>query len=221
MTTIAIVGAGQGLGASVARRFGADGFDVALIARNQDRLDAVAGQLASEGINARGYSADVLEPASLAAALDRSAKELTPIEVLQYSPLPAKQFLRPVLETTPGDLAAAINFSLYGLVTAVQQVLPGMRSLGHATVLLVNGSSAVRPNAGYAGTSVAFAAESAYAQMLHDTLGPQNIHVAQLIISGAITPGDSRTDPAALADVLWQLHTRREGFRHFADDTDE
>jgi NAD(P)-dependent dehydrogenase (short-subunit alcohol dehydrogenase family) len=220
MTTFAIIGAGHGLGASVARRFGTEGFDVALIARDSGRLDGLAAQLTAEGINARGYSADVREPASLTAALDRAAQDLGPIEVLQYSPLPAKQFLRPVLETTATDLAAAIEFSVYGPLTAVRHALPGMRGLGHGTVLFINGGSAVRPNPRYAGTSIAFAGESALAQMLHDTLEPENIHVAQLIISGAITPGHPRTDPAALADTLWQLHTHRDGFRHAADDRD-
>lgn len=218
MTTIAIIGAGPGLGASVARRFGAEGYDVALIARDQSRLDALTSQLTSEGVSARGYSADVRAPASLTDALDRAAQELSPIGILQYSPLPAQEFLRPVLETTAADLAAAIEFSVFGPLTAVNHCLPGMRSLGHGTVLFINGGSAVHPNPRFAGTSIAFAGESALAQMLHDTLAPESIHVTQLIIHGAITPGHPRTDPAALADTIWQLHTHREGFRHIADD---
>ncbi len=54
MTTIAIVGAGAGLGAAVARRFGAEGFAVALISRSQERVDELARTLADEGITARG-----------------------------------------------------------------------------------------------------------------------------------------------------------------------
>jgi short-subunit dehydrogenase len=140
--------------------------------------------------------------------------------VLQYSPLPQKEFLRPVLETTPADLAGAVEFSVYGPVTAVHQVLQGMRFLRRGTVLFVNGGSAVRPNPHVAGTSIAFAGESAYAQMLHEALAPEGIHVGQLVIPGAITPGHARTDPAVLADTLWAMHTQRSGFRRFADDLD-
>lgn len=218
MTTIAVVGAGPGLGAAVARRFGAEGFDVALVARNQDRLDALAAGLRDGGATARGYAADVRDPRSLAAALDRAAQDLGPIEVLEYSPIPQLEFLRPVLETTTDDLAAAVEFSVLGPVTAVRQVLPGMRALGRGTVLFVNGGSGARPNPRVAGTSIAFAGESAYASMLHDVLAPEGIHVAQLIIPGAITPGHATNDPATLAGTLWGMHTGRGDFRVFSEE---
>ena len=62
MTTLAIVGAGPGLGAAVARRFGAEGFSVALISRSQDRVDALAAELSAAGVTARGYAANVRDP---------------------------------------------------------------------------------------------------------------------------------------------------------------
>jgi len=71
-----------------------------------------------------------------------------------------------------------------------------------------------------AGTSIAFAAESAYARLLHDQLTPDCIHVAQLIIPGAITPGDDLKDPDVLADLLFDIHRERTGFRHFAEPLD-
>jgi len=68
MTTIAIVGAGPGLGAAVARRFGTEGFSVAVISRSQDRVDALAADLTRAGVTARGYAADVQEPDALTGA---------------------------------------------------------------------------------------------------------------------------------------------------------
>ena len=68
MPTIAIVGAGPGMGLAIARTFGERGFDVALISRTHARLDALAGQLAAEGITAAGFAADVMDRASLSAA---------------------------------------------------------------------------------------------------------------------------------------------------------
>ncbi|WP_233206091.1 SDR family oxidoreductase [Cryobacterium sp. N19] len=111
MTTIAIIGAGSGLGAAVARRFGVEGFTVALIARHQGRVDALAAELLAEGISAHGFVADVRDPASITRTLEQVAETLGPIEVLQYSPLPQKDFMRPVLETTPADLVGPIEFS--------------------------------------------------------------------------------------------------------------
>jgi len=161
MTTIAVIGAGPGLGAAVARRFGREGFDVALVSRSQERANALAEILSDGGITARGFAADVRDPKALAAALDTAHTEMGPIEVLQYSPVPQREFMLPVLETTHTDLVGPIEFSVYGPVAAVQQVLPGMRALGRGTVLFVNGGSAVVPHPDRAGTSIAFAAESA------------------------------------------------------------
>ncbi|MEW1773021.1 SDR family NAD(P)-dependent oxidoreductase [Streptomyces sp. NPDC086777] len=220
MSSVAIVGAGPGLGAAVARRFGREGFAVALLARDGERLDALAGELAREGVRARGFAADVRDPLALAGALARAAEELGTVEVLQYSPVPQRDFMLPVLETTHADLTGPVEFSVYGPVAAVQQVLPGMRELGRGTILLVNGGTAVIPHPDRAGTSIAFAAESAYGHLLHDRLAGEGVYVGQLIIPGAIVAGHPRKDPAVLADALWGMHRDRHGFRHYADDLD-
>ena len=73
MTTIAIVGAGPGLGAATARRFASEGFEVALVSRSRDRVDALAAQLADAGVPARGYVADVRDAEALASALRAAA----------------------------------------------------------------------------------------------------------------------------------------------------
>lgn len=218
MSCIAIVGAGPGLGAAVARRFGQEGYDVALVARNEEHLAALTEEIAGLGVRAQGFSADVRDPLSLAGALRRAAEALGTVEVLQYSPAPHRDYMRPVLETTHADLIGPVEFSVYGPVAAVQQVLPGMRELGRGTILFVNGGTAVVPHPDRAGTSIAFAAESAYGHLLHDRLAAEGIHVAQLIIPGAIVPGHARKDPAVLADTLWEMHRDRHGFRHYADD---
>jgi Short-chain dehydrogenases of various substrate specificities len=216
MTTIAIVGAGRGLGFAAARRFGREGFSVALISRSRGRTDELVATLAREGITAAGFTANVRDTEELRTALEQAADELGPIEVVQYSPLPAKEFMRPVLETVAADLVGPVEFSIYAPATVVHQVIPGMRSIGHGTILFINGASAVRPGPNVTGTSVAFAGESAYAQLLHDALAPQNIHVAQLIIPQGIGGGDPSHEPAALADTLWRIHTERGDFRTYA-----
>ena len=220
MATIAIIGAGPGLGAAVARRFGREGFSLALISRNQDRLDALASDLESAGHTAAGFASDVRDPASLQSALDQAADRLGPIEVLQYSPVPHKDFMHSVLDTSSTDLRGALEFSVLGPFTAVQHVLPGMRSQGHGTILFVNGGTAVAPKPDYAGTSIAFAGEGAYAQILHEALADTGIHVAQLIVPGAIDPRSTHSSPDAIADTLYALHTARAGFRHFVQETD-
>jgi NADP-dependent 3-hydroxy acid dehydrogenase YdfG len=217
VTTFALIGAGPGLGLATARRFGTAGHSVALISRNAEHLDDLTDELDRDGIQARGFTADVLDPTSLTAALQTAAEALGPIEILQYSPVPRADFMKPVLDTHADDLDAPLAFSVKGPLTCVNTVLPGMRALGRGTLLFVNGSSAVRPNPNVAGTSIAFAAESAYAAMLHDALAPENIHAAQLIIPGAIRPDAEHSSPDVLAQRLYALHTERNGFRHYAE----
>ncbi|MBT2502099.1 SDR family NAD(P)-dependent oxidoreductase [Curtobacterium sp. ISL-83] len=217
MTTIAIVGAGKGLGFEVAARFGREGFSIALIARNQARLDELAAALREHGYDAAGFAANVRDQDSLRHALELATEQLGPIEVLQYSPLPAKEYMRPVLETTAEDLVGPVEFSIYGSVTAVRQVLPGMRAIGHGTILFVNGASAVRPGARVTGTSVAFAGETAYAQLLHDAVRDEDVHVAQLIIPFGIDDGQPEHSGAAIAEQLWAIHSERGDFRTYAE----
>ncbi|WP_181785525.1 SDR family NAD(P)-dependent oxidoreductase [Streptomyces phytophilus] len=217
MTTLALVGAGSGLGLATARRFGREGFAIALVSRSRDRLDALAAELDRDGVHARGFPADVRDHQALTTALDAAAGALGAIEVLQYSPVPHADFMKPVLDTTAADLDAPLAFSVKGPVACVNAVLPGMRDPGRGTLLFVNGGTAVRPHPDRAGTSMAFAAESAYAAMLHDALAPENIHAAQLVIPGAIRPDAEHSSPAALAERLYAIHTDREGFRHYAE----
>lgn len=215
MSTIAIVGAGRGVGAAVARQFGRQGFRVALFSRNQAKLDGMAAELKEQNITARGFAVDVRDPAALRVALEAASSELGAIEILQYSPIPHRDFLKPVLETTIADLAGAVEFSILGPFTAVRQVLGDMRSLHRGTIVFVNGGTSVRPLAQYAGTSIAFAGESAYAQVLHEALEPENIYVAQLVIPGAIADDDPDSNPHTIAERIWTLHVEHAGFRHF------
>ncbi len=213
MPVIAIIGAGPGLGAAVARRFGREGFSIALISRDQSKLDAMAAELEAGGFTARGYAADVLTPAALEDALARAAAELGPITTLQYSPLPSRDYLKPVLDLTPQLALEALSFSALGLIHAVRAVLPGMRQTGGGSILLINGGTSVKARAGFAGTSVAFPAESAYGEMLHDALEDEGVRVKQLVIPGGIPKLQLPNGIDDVADRIWDLHADAGPFR--------
>jgi hypothetical protein len=112
--SVVIVGAGPNLGAAVARRFGAEGLPVGLVSRNREKLEALARELENEGIRADLEPADIRDATALAAAVSSLAERLGPVEVLEYSPLPAKEFMKPILETTADDVRGPLEFSVLG-----------------------------------------------------------------------------------------------------------
>ena len=213
MPTIAIVGAGPQFGLSTARIFGAHDYRVALIARSRDRLVDLSSQLTAQGVEAAGFPADVRDGAALTGALAEAAERFDGIDVLSFSPLPARDYLQPVLQTTPEQAQAAFEFSVLGTMRSVQAVLPAMRERGQGSLLFTSGGSALTPNGNVAGTSISMAGEAAYITMLHEALAPENIYVAHLVVRVGIAAGAQPGDPDDLAAQLWQLHEERTQFR--------
>jgi NADP-dependent 3-hydroxy acid dehydrogenase YdfG len=210
--SIVIVGAGPNLGLAIAQRFGREGFAVGLVSRNQEKLDGLAAQLEADGIRARGAAADIRDAEGLAAAIRSLAADLGPVEVLEYSPLPAKEFMKPILETTVEDVRGPLEFSVLGAVAAARAVLDPMREAGRGTILYTTGGAAINPYPLRAGVGISFAGEVAYARMLHDELADSGIHVAHTAIGGRIAPGEDH-EPADVAEVLWGHHASPGGFQ--------
>ena len=210
--SIVIVGAGPNLGLAIARRFGSDGLSVGLVSRDKAKLDGLVGQLEADGIHASGEAADIREPDALAHAIGALADRLGAVEVLEYSPLPAPEFMKPILETTADDIRGPLEFSIIGAVAAVQAVLGPMREAGRGTILFTTGSAFITLNPQRAGVGVSFSGEVAYARMLHEVLADENIHVAHTAVNGRIAPGEE-FEPDEIADLLWRHHTERGEFQ--------
>lgn len=210
--SIIIVGAGPNLGAAVARRFGREGFAVGLVSRNAEKLEALAGELTADGITAGHAAADIRDADALSAAIGALAEQLGPVEVLEYSPLPAKDFMKPILETTVDDVRGPLEFSVLGAVAAARAVLPAMLDAGRGTILYTTGGAAINPYPLRAGVGISFAGEVAYARMLHDELRDRGIHVAHTAIGGRIAPGEDH-EPDAVAELLWRHHAEPGDFQ--------
>jgi short-subunit dehydrogenase len=210
--SIVIVGAGPNLGMAVARRFGGEGFSVGLVSRTQAKLDDLAAQLEGEGITAAGAAADIRDAGALSAAIASLAGRLGDVEVLEYSPLPAGEFMKPILETSVEDVRGPLEFSILGAVAAAQAVLGPMRAAGRGTILFTTGGAAINPYPLRAGVGISFAGEVAYARMLHDELADQGIHVGHTAIGGRIAPGGDH-EPSEIADLLWSHHVDRATFQ--------
>jgi NADP-dependent 3-hydroxy acid dehydrogenase YdfG len=210
--SLVIIGAGPNLGLAVARRFGREGFAAGLISRDQAKLDDLASQLEADGITAAGAAADIRDTDALTGAIATLAERLGPVEVLEYSPLPAKEFMKPILETGVDDVRGPLEFSVLGAVAAVQAVVGPMRDAGRGSILFATGGAAINPYPERAGVGISFAAEVAYARMLHEQLAEDGVHVAHTAVGGSIAPGGDH-EPDDVADVLWRHHSERDGFQ--------
>lgn len=210
--SIVVVGAGPNLGAAVARRFGREGLAVGLVARDESKLGTLAETLRAADVSADFEPADIRDADALSAAIGSLAERLGPVEVLSFSPLPARAFMKPILETTVNDLRGPLEFSVLGAVAAARAVLPAMLERGSGTILYTTGGAAINPYPLRAGVGVSFAGEVAYARMLHDELRDRGVHVAHTAIGGRIAPGGDH-EPAEVAELLWRHHAERGPFQ--------
>ena len=210
--SIIIVGAGPNLGAAVARRFGDQGMSAGLVARDETKLKRLAEELAQGGITAEFATADIRDAPALSSAISSLTERLGPAEVLEYSPLPAQEFMKPILETSVDDVRGPLEFSVLGAVAATTTVIGPMVERGSGTILFTTGGAAIRPNAARAGVGISFAGEVAYARMLHEELAGRGVHVGHTAIAGRIASGGDH-EPDEVADVLWRHHTERGDFQ--------
>jgi NADP-dependent 3-hydroxy acid dehydrogenase YdfG len=210
--SIVIVGAGPNLGAAIARRFGREGMPIGLVSRSRERLELLARDLEQDGIIADFAPADIRDATALSSAIGSLAGRLGPVEVLEYSPVPAGGYMKPVLETTVDDVRAALEFSVLGAVAAVTTVIGPMLERCSGTILFTTGGAAINPNPARTGVGISFVGEVAYARMLHDQLRDRGIHVGHTAIGGSIAP-DGDHQPDDIADILWHHHTKRGDFQ--------
>ncbi|WP_151477473.1 SDR family NAD(P)-dependent oxidoreductase [Streptomyces albicerus] len=213
MTSIAIVGAGPQLGLAIARTFGSQGLDIALISRNRDKLDDLVGKLTAEGVTAAAFPADVLDHDALTQALKDAATQFGGIDVLEYSPVGTlgSTVLTAPAETEPSHVQREIEFQLYGAIAATEAVLPAMREAGAGTLLYTTGAGSIDPVPQVANVNAAAAALRNWAVNLHKELAGTGIQAAHVGIDVTIGTSTFYGQPKATADLIsptyWDLHT--------------
>jgi short-subunit dehydrogenase len=222
MTTIAIYGAGPALGMAVARRFGREGFQVGLVARSQERLDGMVGELTAEGVEAAGFQADIADQAAALRATDEIEARFSPIDVLEHSPTPGQLFTSP-LEVDVATVAPLLDLYVLTPIALAGRVLPGMRERGNGGLLFAMGASAKFPIPRFAAGSIVLSAVRSYVHTLNAALAGTGVYSGTLLIGatikdsqmdrGAAAPGE-RAMPVVpgedLADRLWDMYAKRD-----------
>ncbi|MFD7608127.1 SDR family NAD(P)-dependent oxidoreductase [Streptomyces mirabilis] len=218
MPTLAIVGAGPGMGLAIARTFGSRGFDVALIARTKEKLEALVDQLGQEDITAAAFPADVLNRASLTDALEAAKDRFGGIDVLEYSPAPHSPVpgftTAAPSEVTVDNLQPQIEYNFYGAVTAAQAVLPAMREAGAGTLLFTTGGGSVDPVPMLGNVNAAAAALRNWVINLNKELAGSGVYAAHVAINvwigGGGPDGFPTATPEQIAPLFWDLHEGRD-----------
>lgn len=216
--TIAVFGAGPGMGASVARRFGREGHRVALVARRAHKAQALADSLAADGIEAAVFTADLSQPDVVPGLVEAIEGRYGHLDVAYYGPIPESNFI-PAADLEPAALAEMSGLLLLTPVALVRAVLPGMIQRGEGAVLVVQGLSAVHPIPGMSGPGPLMAATRNYLYSLHGELTGTGVYAGTLSVGAFIEgseaharmsrSGEAEGFPTAraddLADLLWNL----------------
>jgi NAD(P)-dependent dehydrogenase (short-subunit alcohol dehydrogenase family) len=199
-----LIGAGPGVGAAVARRFGREGFRATLISRG-DGLDEVAAGLRDEGMSVSQLALDVANlddgyRATLRALYDGADAP----GVLVYN----ASLLVPdgVLTSTVEHLREAYDVDVVGAVVAAQIAAPVMRAAGSGTILFTGGGFADYPVPALATISIGKAALRAAATLVAAEVGDAGVHAASITIAGQVSPGTA-FDANNIAELFWSAHS--------------
>ncbi|HTQ04376.1 MAG TPA: SDR family NAD(P)-dependent oxidoreductase [Polyangiaceae bacterium] len=176
----AVVGVGPGNGAALARRFAAEGFAVALLARSTE----VTAPLAEELAGSRAYACDVADPASVEKAFGAIASELGPVEVLVYNA--GSGSFGTVEEISVKDFEQAWRVNTLGALVASKQVVPAMKQAGRGSIVFIGATASRRGNVKTAAFAPAKAAQRSLAESMARHLWPAGIHVAVVILDGVV-----------------------------------
>jgi NADP-dependent 3-hydroxy acid dehydrogenase YdfG len=222
--TIIIGGYGSGISKAVAQKFGAEGFSLALVARNADKLGAAVKELEGQGYRAAAFPGDLGDPDAVKQVVAKVRAALGPIAVIEWT----------AYANTAGDLLTAdaaavrgvLDVAVTGLLAAIQAALPDLKQQKDGAVLVVNGgfgyvdenidAAAVKFNA--MGLSMANAAKHKMVGLLAQRLKPEGVYVGEVMVQGTVKgtgwdDGSATVDAAAVAAKLWDLYRARGAVR--------
>jgi NAD(P)-dependent dehydrogenase (short-subunit alcohol dehydrogenase family) len=203
MAGAVVIGAGPGIGRSVALRYAREGLPVALEARSRATVDAAAAAVERLGVQAVPLTADSADETALRTALDTATDRLGHPDVVVYN-------AAVIRADTVGGLSArghldtwAVN--VVGALTAAAHVLPGMARRGGGSFIVTGGMP--EPKRRYVSLSLGKAGVRTLVALLDEEYGPAGVHVATITVSGVVAPGTAY-DPDDIADLYWRLHVQ-------------
>jgi len=231
----AVVGAGDYIGAAIARRFAAEGFLTFAGRRNGEKLQPLKDEIGRSGGRLEARTLDARSEEAVAAFI-AEADAAAPLEVCIFNVGGNVRF--PLLETTERVFRKVWEMCCYAGFLTGREAAKAMLARGRGTIILTGATASVRGGSGYAAFSAGKAGLRALGQSMARELGPQNIHVAHLIIDAGVDtefvrgriaaargaeaaaniPPDVLMNPASIAETYWMLHNQpRDAWTHELD----
>lgn len=216
-----IIGAGDSTGAAIARRFAREGYVACVTRRSADKLQPLVDSIIAEGGRAHGFASDARKEDQVAELIETIERDIGPIEVMVFNigaNVPCS-----ILQETARKYFKIWEMACFAGFLTSQAVAKRMVARGRGTILFTGATAGLRGSAGFAAFSGAKHGIRALAQSMARELGPMNIHVAHVVVDGAIDTAfirdsfperyalkdqDGILNPAHIADNYWHLHSQ-------------
>lgn len=216
MKNIVIVGAGPGLGMSIAKKFGQNGFRVALIARNEEKLNQLVNELEVIGVEAVAYQADILNKAEIGLAFAKIKENYGFIDVLEYSPTPSIDTVANALEVTEENAFYQFQFNVMGAISSIREVLPDMLDKQEGALLFTTGAAAMNPVPMMGNVGIAVSGLRNYILNLSNELRDKGIYAGHVSIGIWMQPNSGVQDK--IADIWYDMYTKRDRVEELVTD---
>ena len=218
--TIVICGYGVGISDAVARRFAREGYRVAIVARNAERLNGAVHKLAAAKIEAKAFPGDLGDVDAVKRLVADVRASLGPINVLHWN---AYLGSAGDLKTASADeLRAVLNVTVHGLVAAVQAALPDLKAQNGALLVTGGGFAFYDPAVdaaatqwGAQGLAVGKAAQHKTVGLLSKSLQADGVYVGEVVVTGlvkgtAFDSGNATLEASTIAEKFWELFRARD-----------
>ena len=231
--TCAVIGAGDYIGSAIAKRFAREGYTIFAGRRTAEKLQTLKKEIEAEGGACEARALDARKEEDITNFLSEADRH-APLEVCIFNPGANVNF--PLLDTTERVFRKVWEMACYGGFLTGREAARLMLPHGKGTILFTGATASLRGGIGYAAFASAKFGLRAVAQSMARELGPQNIHVAHLIIDAGVDtafvrervrasgrdpeslPPDTLMEPESVAEAYWYLHSqKRDGWTHELD----
>ena len=226
-----VIGAGEATGGAIARRFAREGYTACVTRRSADKLAPLVAGIQAAGGSARAFGSDARREEQVVELVQAIEREVGPIEVCIFNVGGNVRF--PIRETTARVYTKVWEMAALAGFLVAREAAKVMVPRGRGSIIFTGATASLRGGKGFAAFAGAKHALRALAQSLARELGPEGIHVAHVVVDGAIdTPFIRDTfperyklkekegilDPEAIAESYWQLHRQpRSAWTHELD----